>query len=85
MVQVRVVENDEPGILEDVWPHEVVAAGVPELVDDESYGAWWCSHTNSCAERAGRCVCARSDELGGATDEDVDVMRGEHAGSASTE
>ena len=38
VVQLAVVEDDEAGIAHQVGPHELVAGGVPELIDDQIVG-----------------------------------------------
>ena len=85
MVQVRVVEDDEPRILEQVGPHEVVAAGVPELVDDQIVGSLLVQPDEVVGGAGGEVSCAREGELGGRRDEHIHLVRGEDAGSASTE
>ena len=79
VVQVRIVEHDEPGELKKVRPHEIVAACVPELVHDQVVGSLPAQPDEVVSEAGGEVPCAREGELGGRRDEHVDGVGREDA------
>jgi hypothetical protein len=75
VVQVNVVQHDQPGEAEQVWPLEVVVRRVAHLVDGEVVGSLMVP-PEELVSRAG----ARDERNGGLVDEKVDVMVGPQAG-----
>ena len=77
---MRIVENDEARILEEVGPHEIVAPGVPELVHDEVVRRLLVQPDEVVGGAGGEVLCVRAGELGGRRDEHVHVVCWKDAG-----
>jgi hypothetical protein len=77
VVQVRVVQDDQTRVLEEIGPREIVAACVAELIDDEVVRRLVVQPYEVVRRAGWQPASLGRRDLGGARDEDVDCMRRE--------